>query len=222
MSAQSRKQSTESINKQLKLVLKTAGTLQENIHKLAVSTAIHGYIYSDANIVANVLNALSEVNGSVRVNAISYWFKHVGGFAVNQDGKTGHFAVKLCNDTFESEIGIKFTFDKVHVATLKDERYRFWKIAPKDFKELKAVEDVSKITVGVEAQYARGLVLGTISEDDVIAHLEGMMDRIKQAKASKATKEWIAKFQAQHTPAEPVDQDDIDLIEELRIEELTS
>ena len=178
-------------------LVKRVGSLQAAIHDVNKQVARHAFVYGDANIVKIALDKYMAVNGTVRVNAIAYWFKHVAGINVNFNEKQGSFTAKFANNEYTSDLGIAFTYEKEHLNAVKDERFSYWLIAPKDVKELKALDNVSKVTAGVEAQYARGLVLGTITEEEVLKHLEGMMARIQTAKSSKATKEWINKFMAQ-------------------------
>ena len=149
-----------------------------------------------------------EVNGTVRVNALSYWFKNVAGFSPVYDEKTSAFTCKFPESNAVSEIeGIKFSYDPAHAAIIKDNRYTFWKVAPKDTKALTIFDDIKKVTAGIESQFARGLELGTVTEEEVQEHISKLMERVQEARASKATKEWVKKFQAQsHVEPEPTEE----------------
>ena len=214
------KQSAQTIAAEIKKHIKSAGTLQAAIQKTMIKIAIHGYIFKDANIVATSLNSLMEVNGSVRVNAIAYWFNNIAGFKAVYNEKTAAFSCKFAESDTTSEVeGFPpFTYDAAHVALLKVEKYSFWKVAPKDVKALTIFDDVKKVTAGIESQFARALLLGTITPEQIQEHIDGLMERVNVAKASKSTKEWVKKFQEQHSPYEPaieeVDEVDAAIFEE--------
>ena len=214
------KQSAAAISAEIKKHIKATGTLQAAIQKTMIKIAIHGYLFKDANIVATSLDSFMEVNGSIRVNAMAYWFNNIGGFRAIYNEKTGSFTCKFANNEYPSEIeGFPpFTYDAAHVALLKVGEYSFWRIAPKDVKALTIFDDVKKVTAGIESQFARALLLGTITPEQIQEHIDGLMERVNVAKASKSTKEWVKKFIEQHSSHEPaieeVDEVDAAIFEE--------
>ena len=126
------------------------------------------------------------------------------------------------NNEYASEQGVTFTYDKVHVATLKEEKFRFWKVAPVQIKELKLATDLDKVTASAEIQLARSFAAGQIDQASIAAHVASMTARIVQLANSGKTKEWLNDFYTQHPEQKPaVEMDEVEKeIAQLEQEEL--
>jgi hypothetical protein len=208
------------ITLQLNEIVKSIGTIQGQVHQVVVMGSIYAYKYNDADIISTILNNLSSVRGSFRVESVAYWFKHIAGLNPTFNEKLDKYTTKFCKAAeYASAHGVTFTFDKVHVAILKDEKYRFWKIAPVTIKELKLQDDIEKATASAEIQLARSYAAGHINQAALILHISKMTQRIISLAETGKTKEWLEEFYTQHPSEKPVVE--VDAIEaELKAEEL--
>lgn len=195
-------QSEKEVLSLLSNAIKTIGTIQETVHGVLLAASRHMMIYSDTSIIAKVLNGLEEVKGFARVESCAHWFAQIAGVKATFSAKNGKWEVgSRAFDDYQSSKNVPFTYDKHHLAHCKLPANRFWLIFSKEEKALKPLEDVTKATAGVEAQFARALILGTITEDEIIKHLETMLARIEIAKYSKSTKTWLSIYHAQNPTA---------------------
>jgi hypothetical protein len=180
------------------------GTVQGSVHKVVVLTSIYAFKHNDASIVNKVLGSLTNVRGSFRVESVAYWFKHVAGLNATFSEKKNEWTCKFNKSgDYESEQGIKFTYDKVHVATLKEEKYKFWVIAPKQNMNLKLNTELDKITGSAEVMLARAVAAGKLSDAEISLHLANMLSRVKTLANSGKTKEWLDSFYLQHPDQKP-------------------
>jgi hypothetical protein len=185
--------------------VKTIGTVQDSVHKLVVMGSIYSFKYNDADIVSTILNNLTGVRGSFRVESVAYWFKHIAGLNPTFNTKLDKYTTRFNKDGgYASNHGVAFTFDKAHVATLKLDKFRFWVIAPVAIKELKLQDDLEKATASAEIQIARAYAAGHINESELILHISKMTQRIKSLAESGKTKEWLDEFYTQHPSEKPV------------------
>jgi hypothetical protein len=193
------------ITLKLNEVVKAIQTVQGSVHSVALMGAIYAYKYNDADIVSTILNNLTGVRGSFRVESVAYWFKQIAGLNPTFNEKLDKYTTKFCKDgQYASAHGVLFTFDKVHVAVLKDEKYRFWKIAPVVIKELKLQDDIEKATASAEIQLARSYAAGHINQAALILHISKMTQRIIALAETGKTKEWLEEFYTQHPDQKPV------------------
>lgn len=176
-------------------VLKSIGTQQDQLHKVAVVTSIYALNWKDTSGIIKLLDGLYQYKTSTRIEALVYWFKHVAGMNVKQKDD-GSFEVKFAKDTFESDVNVNFTYDVNHMASIRDTRLAFYAIAPVKVVELKLC-DITKVTQSAEIQLARALAAGSITDEQVLEQLQGMMTRIQERKLSKTTKDWLSKYNAQ-------------------------
>jgi hypothetical protein len=191
--------SEKAVLKALSEAVKTIGTIQEGVHSVLLESSRHMMIFGDTSIVAKVLNGLNEVKGFARVEACAYWFKHIAGVNPKFSDKIGKWEVGArAFEEYQSSLGVKFTYDKHHLSACKLPANRFWLIGGVEAKPLKPLDDITKSTTGVEAVLARALLVGTITQDEVVAHLSTMLARIEAAKYSKSTKAWISLYHAQN------------------------
>lgn len=192
-------------------------TVQDFIHKNVLIEAVrYVFIYKDATLIEKVLNNITGVKGSFRVETLGYWFQQVAGISVDYNEKKGWHSAHLAKDEYQSNHSIPFTYDKAHLAFCKNELYRFWKIAPVVIKELKAPE-LETVTNSAEIQLARGLSIGALTDAEIQAHIDGMMQRVKEAINSKAVRKWTGEYYAQNPQAAPISPEELaesDLLEE--------
>ena len=193
------------ITKELESVIKSVNTIQGSVHKVILMTSIYAYKYNDANIVNTILNSLTGVKGSFRVESVAYWFKHIAGLNASFDKKLDKWTCKFCkNGEYKSEWNVPFTFDKNHVAQLKLDNLRFWKVAPVAIKELKLQDDIEKVTASAEIQLARSFAAGHITQEALALHLQGMIARVVNLSNNGKTKDWLEEFYTQHPDQRPV------------------
>jgi hypothetical protein len=193
------------INTHLSEIVSSVNTIQGSVHSVLVMASIYGYKYDNADIAATVLNNLTGVRGSFRVESVAYWLKHIAGFNVAFNEKLDKYTAKFCKaGEYASSHGVKFTFDKAHVSTLKEDKFRFWKIAPVVIKELKLQDDLEKVTASAEIQLARSFAAGNITEAAIAAHVAKMLQRVKTLAESGKTKSWLEDFYLQHPDQRPV------------------
>jgi hypothetical protein len=189
-------------------------TIQDFTHKkVMLEAARYVFIYKDATIVEKVLNNITGVKGSFRVESLAYWFQHIAGISVEYNEKKGWHSAHLAKDEYPSNHGIPFTYDKDHLDHCRNPKNRFWEIAPIQIKELKA-PDLEKVTTSAEIQLARGLAIGVLSEQEVLEHLEGMLKRVKDAVNSKAVKKWTGEYFSQHGSTDSVESEIAELLKE--------
>jgi hypothetical protein len=209
MPTNTQKQEMDSILANLKKVIKQVNTIQGNVHNVLLESCLYAYKYKDATIVEKIMSNLHSVRGSFRIESVAYWYKQIAGLNVSFKEKTNTWACKFAKkDDYLSEQGISFTFDKAHFNLLKEDKYRFWKIAPVAIKELKIATDLEKITSSAEIQLARSFAAGLIDEAAIEAHVTEMLKRVKSLSGSKKTKEWLEEFYTQHPDQKPVESID--------------
>lgn len=193
------------IQSKLKEIVNSIQTVQGLVHQVAVMASIYAYKYNDADAISTVLNNLTGVRGSFRVESVAYWFKHIAGLNPTFTEKTDRWATKFNkNGDYISDQGVTFTFDKVHVAVLKQDKYKFWVIAPKQNMNLKLPTDLEIVTKSAEIQLARAIAAGSITDAAIKLHIAKMFDRIQALAETGKTKEWLEEFYLQHPDQKPV------------------
>lgn len=186
-------------------IVKKIGTIQDSVHELLVHSTLYAFKYKGegADVIAKILNSLTSVRGSFRVESVAYWYKHVAGIDCLYNKSKDRFECSYAKDTYVSDLGVSFTYDKEHLALCKLDANRFWKVAPVVIKELKMPGDVEKATQSAEIMLARALAGGSLSEEEIKAHLINMMDRVKQLSTNGKTKEWLDSYYLQNPSEKP-------------------
>jgi hypothetical protein len=183
---------------------KAINTIQGNVHDVMIMTCIYAWQNNDADIVSKVLNNLTGVKGSFRVESVAYWFKQIAGMNCTFNEKLDKYTTKFCKaGEYASSHGVIFSFDKAHLAVLKLDKNRFWKIAPITIKELKLQDDIAKVTGNAEIQLARSFAAGHIDQAALSLHIAGMVARITNLANTGKTKEWLEEFYTQHPEQKP-------------------
>lgn len=195
-------------------------TIQDFTHKhIMLETARYVFIYKDCTIVEKVLNNITGVKGSFRVETLAYWFQQVAGVSVEYSEKMGWHKAHLAKEEYQSAHGVPFTYDKDHLNYCRSEALRFWKIAPVTIKELK-VGELEKMTSSAEIQLARGIAVGVLTEEEVQAYLADMFKRVQDAMNSKSVKKWTGDYFAQQPKqTTEVEEELIELAGELAVGE---
>lgn len=215
-----RESEKELIMKKLSVILKQIGTIQENTHSLLIDVVLYSFKNrSDLSVVTTVMNSISNYKGSFSVESVGFWLTEIAGIRCEVKEQMWH--CKL--NRLPSNNGIKFTYDKAHLAECKREELRFWRIAPRVLKELKLAEDITKVTASSEVQMARLLASGKMSETEIAEHVANTMSRVIQIAKSGRTKDFLEEFYLQHPDQKPLEQQIADEeAEEVAIEELVS
>lgn len=200
-----KEQELQAITKKLASVVKSVLTIQGSVHELLIDTTLYTFKYKGegVDLVAKVLNGLTGVRGSFRVESVAYWYKHIAGVDCVYNKAKDRFECSLAKDTYISDLGVAFTYDRIHLALCKLEANHFWKVAPVVIKELKMPGDVEKATQSAEIMLARALAGGSLSEEEIKAHLVNMMDRVKQISSNGKTKEWLEAYYLQNPSEKP-------------------
>lgn len=202
----------------LSKILTQIGTVQSNVHNMLVDTVLYTFKNrSDLSVVTTVMNGLTGVKGSFRVESIGYWLTEIAGISCTV--KDNIWSCKLNRET--SKHGVPFTFDKKHLDMCKVDGLRFWKVAPVVLKELKIADDIDKVTASSEIQLARALAAGKMSEAEISDHFANVMDRVRQLANSGKTKDFLEEYYSSHPDEKPLAlklEDEIH--EEIAIEEL--
>jgi hypothetical protein len=175
-------------------------SLQGKFQKALIISTCYAYRWNCTSMVELLLNSSTEVK-FLSTDGLGYWVRQIAGFKYKFDAVTEKFTnVSFNRDPeFKSEQGVVFTFDKVHVATLKLEKLSFWKIAPHVHKELTLTAELNKLCRPLTDKIARGLLANVFTDDEVVTHLATLIDQIKTAKDDKKNKQWVADFLAQNT-----------------------
>lgn len=228
--------SLNTITKDLQKLQKQFTTIQESVHQLTVKGVIHAYRFQDNEGLLAILEGLSDFKGFARVESVAYFLRVIAGFSVSYNEKEGSWSVKFSKNK-ESEVypQIKFTRDSNHLNNwVKNEKYRFWLIAPVELKLLKLPTDLSKVVVGAEIQMARALLAGTATLDDVKEACLKMVDDVEKLQNDKKVKDWVKSYFEQQskqqieealesTKVEFIGSDSIDsAINSLPVENFTS
>lgn len=204
----------DSILKSVNEVVGQMVTIQDMTHKMVMlEGARYVFIYKDTTIVEKILNNITGVKGSFRVETLAYWFQHIAGVSVEYNEKRGWHSSHLAKDEYQSNHSVPFTYDKDHLDHCRNPKNRFWEIAPVQIKELKA-PDLEKVTSSAEIQLARGLAIGALSDDEIQAHIDGMMERVKQAINSKSVRKWTGEYFAQNKVEDQVESEIAELLAE--------
>jgi hypothetical protein len=205
MTPAQKEESSKAIALKLKEVVTQIGTIQGNVHQILVMASIHAYKSESADIAGLVLKNLTGVRGSFRVESVAYWFKHVAGLNCTYNEKKEVWTSKFNKSgEYMSDQGVQFTYDKAHVATLKQDKLRFWVIAPKQNMNLKLPTDLEMVTKSAEIQLARGIAGGSLTPESIKVHLDTKMNRIRALADTGKTKEWLEEFYTQHPDQKPV------------------
>jgi hypothetical protein len=197
MSTEKQKDMSKSILDNVNNLIGQMVTVQDFTHKsVLLEAARYVFIYKDTTIIEKVLNNITGVKGSFRVETLAYWFQHVAGISIEYNEKLGWHKSHLAKDSYPSNHGVPFTYDKAHLVYCKSEALRFWKIAPVTIKELK-IGELEKMTSSAEIQLARGISVGVLTEEEVQNYLSDMFKRVQEAINSKAVKKWTGEYFAQ-------------------------
>jgi len=195
----------QAITLKLKEAVNAVQTIQASVHQVLVMGSIYAYKYNNADVIPLILNNLTGVRGSFRVESVAYWFKHIAGINPTFNEKLDKYTAKFTKaGEYTSNHDVPFTFDKHHVALLKVEANRFWKIAPVTIKELKLQDDIEKATASAEIQLARSYAAGHINQAALMLHISKMTQRIITLAETGKTKEWLEEFYTQHPDQRPV------------------
>lgn len=205
----------QDVMKSLGKFTKSFGSLQETLHKdVLLKVVYYSWKHGKFHLSEKVLNELSNIKQGFRVESVAYWLEQIAGITYSYNETKGFYAMKLAKDAIKSAHSVPFTYDADHMALVKLESNRFWKIAPVVIKPLKAPE-LDKATASAEIQLARGLSVGLLSQAEVEEHILGMLERVQKAIDSKGVKKWTTDFLAQQNPVEPEETEESDLSEEL-------
>lgn len=216
----------ESIFSNLKLAIDQIGTVQSNLHNVLIESTLFAFKYKGegADLIARVLNNLTGVRGSFRVESVAYWYQQVAGIDCKFNAKQDKYACNYAKDSYLSALGVAFTYDVTHLNACKLDANRFWKVAPVVIKDLKLPEDVEKCTNSAEIMLARGLAGGSMTKEEIATHLLNMMARIEQIATTGKTAEWLDSYYLQHPEKKPandsVTEEIASLVEEERIADL--
>lgn len=114
---------------------------REDVHLFLISNVLHAWKYKDANVIAYCLNNLSNKHKNFHIEAIEYWLREYAGFHIkpNLNNSTLFHARSNYRGKSSSPIGHTFTYDSTHLDILKDEKNRYWKVAPAKIPSLKAM-----------------------------------------------------------------------------------
>jgi len=215
----------EAIFSKLKLAIDQIGTIQANLHIVLIESTLFAFKHKadGAQLIARVLNNLTGVRGSFRVESVAYWYQQVAGIDSKFSTKTDKYECSYAKDKYKSTLGISFTYDVIHLNACKLDSNRFWKVAPVIIKDLKLPEDVEKCTNSAEIMLARGLAGGSMTKEEIATHLLNMMARIEQIATTGKTKEWLDSYYLQHPekkPTNPIEEEIASLVEEERVADL--
>jgi hypothetical protein len=207
MSNDKAKQDTEKalILTKLNEAIGAINTIQGSVHNVLVMSSCYAFKYNDTSIIIKVLSNLTNVRGSFRVESVAYWFKHIAGLNASFNEKKNEWACKFNKSgEYASDQDVAFTYDKAHIALLKQDKFKFWVIAPKQIMNLKLNTELEKITGSAEIMLARAVAAGKLSDADISLHLANMLQRIQQIASTGKTKEWLEEYYLQHPDQKPV------------------
>jgi hypothetical protein len=194
-----------SIKTGLATLTKSISTQQQKAQELMTMAVWYSFKYSDSDAIKLVVDGLTEVKGSFRIESVVYWLEVVAGFDLEHDKSTGRWSVRRTDREFgtvkigEVEKQVKYTYDSTHLNICKLPHLFFWKIAPVEIKKLKLPEDLAKVFDGVEVQLARALAAQKFTTDQIKAQLELVLAGIIKQASSKKTAEWLIKYKEQQS-----------------------
>jgi hypothetical protein len=191
------------IKNEVKAVLKKVGTVQQGVQSLLINSTLYAFKYKGegADVIASIMNSLTSVKGSFRVESIGYWYSEVAGIECKFSKDV--WTCSYVKDKRLSVLGVLFTYDAPHLQACKD--LKFWEIAPVVIKELKLATEPDKATSSAEIILARALAGHSMTEEDIKNHLATMFDRVKQLANNGKTKEWLGQYYTQHPEANPTE-----------------
>jgi hypothetical protein len=204
MTIPTKEQELSQITKDTLAICKKIGTIQDGVHELLIKSTLYTFKYrGEVDVIAKILNSLSGVRGSFRVESVAYWYSQVAGIESTYNKSKDKYECSLVKDKRLSDLGIPFTYDAPHLALCKLDANRFWKVAPVILKDLKLPGDVEKATQSAEIMLARALAGNSITEEEIKAHLANMFDRVRQLSTNGKTKEWLNSYYLQHPESKP-------------------
>lgn len=186
------------ILKEVSKMVKLTESLRERLHsRILIPSLIHAWKYKDSTVISKVLNGLMTVKDSVRVESLAFWYQHVAGMKVDLDGQT--FSCRFPKNKASSEItGKPFTFDAEHLSICKDEKYRYWRVAPVAVKLLSIETNIDKFFDSIEKNTAKALLTGTFTQEQITQYLtDKFMKNAKAYTANEKVKEWVEDYSAQ-------------------------
>ena len=179
-------------------------TQQAAAHNVILAASIYAFKHNDCSVIDYVLNSMTSVRGSFRVESVAYWLKHIAGLPSLFSEKTEKWQTKMNkHGDYASDHGVEFTYDPKHVVTLKLEKFRFWVIAPKQNMNLKLNVELEKITNSAEIMIARAVAAGKLTDVEISLHVANMLKRIKDFAATGKTQEWLDAYYLQHPDQKP-------------------
>ena len=170
--------------REVKATVIMAGKIQEKLHNLAVAASIQWLKHQNTDWAVYLIEQLNPVSGTVRSQALAYWFTNAVGLYVEID-KNG--IVKAKKNT-------KFDWSRETDDILGFGRSNpYYNLAPQE-KPLSA----PKLPIDSFAVVAaRALLTGEVTEEDLQKEIGRLMDEIQKRTKDKKVTDWVEKYQAQ-------------------------
>jgi len=181
----------------LSTAIKSHESAAEGVHKVLIIAIGPAYKTNQVHELEYILNTLTGVKGSFRVQTVVHYLQQVGGFEITEKGDK--YTVKLQKMGEISAVFPELTFDRSaeQYSKCKETKYRFWKIAVKEAKAL-SLPDLAKIPSSIEVQIARGLALDAFTVEEAQGVAAKIVENAIKLATGKKTKEWVNQFYSQN------------------------
>lgn len=170
---------------EIKSLSKAMGKVQDRIHFLCLGAAIQWLKHDNPDWAIELVTALNPFGGSVRVQAVAFWFREAVGLNVTIDPKTGTVKASK-NKTFDWE---RESSDILAYGR----KNPYHQLAPKE-KPLNA--DAPKPD-SAAVMWARALEAETVSESDFDDWVNSIRTMIPKKRKDPKVIEWVKTYKAQ-------------------------
>lgn len=171
---------------ELKAVVKAMDSLQDRIHGLCVYSAVQWLKHDNVDTARALVESINPYGGSVRVQAIAYWFTEAVGLSVTIDDKKKSITIKK-NKSFDWEQESQKILDFG-----KDNP--FYKFAPRE----KALNTPKISLEGTAVTMARGLLTGDISPEDIKKAIGELHQLVEMKTRDSKVKSWVDTYKEQN------------------------
>lgn len=170
---------------EIKSLSKVMGKIQDRIHFLCLGAAVQWLKHDNPDWAIELVTALNPFGGSVRVQAVAFWFREAVGLNVTIDPKTGVVKANK-NKAFDWE-------REVSDILAYGRKNPYHTLAPREKPLNASLPKADSFAV----MCARSIECGESSEQDVLDLIASLTAAVDKKRKDPKVMEWVKTYQAQ-------------------------
>lgn len=170
-------------------IVKAAGKLQDRIHAQCVAAAIQWLKHDNPDWGKDIVEKLNPLGGTLRVQAVMYWFTNAVGLKVEVDSKTGAISAKK-NKAFD------WNKDKVDILNY-GKANPYYDLAPSEKPLTQPDPKVDALAVII----ARAKLLGLMDDADITKLVNEIPAAVAKKEKDAKVLDWTKRYQEQQQAA---------------------